>query len=61
MRGQHPPNDAMFSYVTPEARVGGLPWVRATPWLTDAEGRHVVARAMAIGGGRVWPDRVGPP
>ena len=29
-------------------------------WLTDAEGREFVARAMAIGGGMVLPDRVGP-
>ena len=27
-------------------------------WLTDEEGREFVARAMAIGGGMVLPDRV---
>ena len=27
-------------------------------WLTDAEGREFVAKAMAIGGGMVLPDRV---
>ena len=26
-------------------------------WLTDAEGREFVARAMAIGGGMLLPDR----
>ena len=30
-------------------------------WLTDAEGREFVARAMAIGGGMVLPDRVDAP
>lgn len=30
-------------------------------WLTEAEGREFVARAMTIGGGMVVPDRAGPP
>ena len=30
-------------------------------WLTDAEGREFVDRAMAIGGGMVLPDRIDPP
>lgn len=30
-------------------------------WLTDAEGREFVAKAMAIGGGMVLPDRVDAP